>query len=131
MLSHIPLKASDFPEGGWAPGPSNASGNTYEVRFFKVEFGFGEISWVVNKVHLYPNPDDAKRDFEEAATELKETVAVADAGIGEESLSWKKGTEAYVLFVEKGVAVELYLNSPGTYGLEYLKGLARKIEERI
>ncbi len=131
LLSHIALKESDFPEGGWVPGPANSSKEFLEIRFFKVEFAYGEMTRTVNRVHLYSSPEDARKDFGEAVAELKETVALENAGIGDESVSWKKESEAYVIFVKKGVVVELYLASPGTYGREYLKSLARKIEERI
>lgn len=131
MLSEIALKDSDFKAEGWVPAVHNMSGDTYEIRFFRTEFGFGEMSRIVNKVHYYESPEDAKRDFGDALSALSGEVTVKEAGIGEESASWEKLNEAYILFIDKNIAVELYLKTKGTENLEFLKGLARSIENRI
>ncbi len=131
LLPNIALRESDFPRGGWVPATTNASGETYEVKFFLMEFGFGGMSTVVNKVHYYANQEDADRDFTEATTGLAAEIKVKEAGVGRNSTSWERLNEAYIMFVEKNIVVELYLNSQNSYNLDYLKGLAKKLEERI
>lgn len=130
-LADIALKASDFTESGWVQGKTNASEDVYTVVFFKTGFAYGEISSVENRVHLYQNASEADRDFSEAVIKLNETFILENSTVGRKSVYWEKGDSAYILFKKKNINVELYLKSAGSYDIEFLKNLAKKIEERI
>lgn len=130
-LTFIALTPEDLGFVGWVLSSENLSIDVYERRFVKVEGSFGAISRLVNRVHLYPDSETAKADFQMVAEHLETQISTTKPELGEEAIMWSDDQQTHLLFRRKDVIVELEYTGTDTFEPGFLIDQGRRVDSKI